>query len=46
MTDRDDGQTFGLKIMVDVLMRMDVVPVEYGFFPDIPLSNAVLSVYY
>ena len=27
-----DGQTYDLKKMVDIWMRMDVVPVEYGTF--------------
>ena len=27
-----DGQTYYLKTRVDMLMRMDVVPVEYGTF--------------
>ena len=35
MKDLYDGQIYDLKIRVDIWTRMDVVPVEYGKFPQI-----------
>ena len=39
MIDIYDGQTFYLKTRMDMWTRMDVVPVEYRTFPDVPLDN-------
>ena len=32
MMDLYEGHTFDLKTRVDILMRMDVIPVRYGYF--------------
>ena len=43
MRDIYDGQTYDLKTRVDIWVRVNIVPVEYGTFSQ---TFRVLSVYY